>query len=102
MGIVKMHPLRKWLIEKLGGTVMFQDPPMKVKTMGVCQLNTTQILLSSDDSETNEAMRRRARETCAEKLADSMLENGLIDFEEVRDGYFWNVRGTVTVVTEGK
>lgn len=100
MGIIKMHPLRKWLIEALGGTVMIPGPVGRVKTLQVNQLNVTQSLLLTDDDAENEAMSRRARKTCAEKLADALLENSLIDFEEVRDGYFWNVRGRIRVVVE--
>lgn len=100
MGIIKMHPFRKWLIEALGGTVMIPGPVGRVKTLQVNQLNVTQSLLLTDDDAENEAMSRRARKTCAEKLADDLLENSLIDFEEVRDGYFWNVRGRIRVVVE--
>lgn len=102
MGIVKMHPLRKWLIELLGGTVMIPGPVGRVKTLQVCQLNATQSLLATDEEETNEGMRREARIHCAQKLAEDLLEESLIDFEEVRDGYFWNVRGSLRVVVEDK
>lgn len=102
MTIIKMHPFRKWLIEKLGGTVMIPGPMGQVKTLRVNQLNATMSLLATQDEETNEAMRRRARRSCAEKLADDLLENSLFDFEEIRDGYFWNIRGKIRVVVEGR
>lgn len=100
--IVKMHPLRKWLIELLGGTVMIPGPVGRVKTLQVSQLNATQSLLATEDEEQNTAMRREARQNVAKKLAESLLEESLIDFEEIRDGYFWNVRGTLRVVVEDK
>lgn len=102
MGIVKMHPFRKWLIELLGGTVMIPGAVGRMRTLPVNQLNVTQSLILSEDEETNEAMRHRARQTCAEKLADELLKNRMIDFEEVRDGYFWNIRGKIRVVVEGR
>lgn len=43
--LVKMHPLRKWLIELLGGAVMIPGPVGRVKTLQVCQLNETRLLL---------------------------------------------------------
>lgn len=100
--IVKMHPLRKWLIEALGGTVMIPGPVGRVKTLQVCQLNATQSLLATEDEAENYANRQHARKTVAEKLAEDLLAESLIDFEEVQDGYFWNVRGRLRVVVEDK
>lgn len=102
MAIIKMHPVRKWLIEALGGTVMIPGPVGRVKTLQVNQLNATQSLLMTENEEENEAMRKHARKVCAEKLAEDLLELRLIDFEEIRDGYFWNVRGRLRVVVEDK
>lgn len=102
MGIVKMHPLRKWLIEALGGMVMIPGPVGRVKTLQVCQLNATQSLLATENEAENAANRQDARNRVAQKLAEDLLEESLIDFEEVQDGYFWNVRGKLTVVVEDK
>lgn len=102
MGIVKMHPLRKWLIELLGGTVMIPGPVGRVKTLQVCQLNATQSLLATENGAENAANRKDARRRVAEKLAEDLLEESLIDFEEVQDGYFWNVSGRLRVVVEDK
>lgn len=102
MGIVKMHPLRKWLIELLGGTVMIPGPVGRVKTLQVRQLNATQSLLATEDEAENYANRQHARKTVAEKLAEGLLAESMIDFEEVQDGYFWNVRGRLRVVVEDK
>lgn len=100
--IVKMHPLRKWLIELLGGTVMVPGPVGRVKTLQVCQLNATQSLLATENEAENAANRQEARKRVAQKLAEDLLKESLIDFEEVQDGYFWNVRGRMRVVVEDK
>ena len=101
MGIVKMHPFRKWLIEKLGGMVEVPGPPGRIRTLAVNQLNVTRSFMLMENEEEDEKTKTEARRECARKLADALLDMSLIDFEEIKDGLFYNVRGKIRVVVEG-
>ena len=91
MAIIKMHPFRKWLIEKLGGTVM-TEPRWPRITLG-----SAQSYLRSDDPQANGKMRFDAVEAALKNIVDELHGYDLMQVREERDGLFNVVRVSVTV-----
>lgn len=80
MGIAKIHPIRRWLIEKLGGSVS-----------QVHQRTVVNSVLMTDDTATAECMIKRAREQSVRALMDDLVRNGYVQFQEWQDGIFWRI-----------
>lgn len=91
MAIIKMHPFRKWLIEKLGGTVM-TEPRWPRVTLG-----SAQSYLRSDDPQANRKLRFDAVEEALRAIVDELHGYDLMQVSEERDGLFNVVRVSVTV-----
>lgn len=91
MAIVKVGRIRRWLIEKLGGSVMTENRWPRVT------LGSAQSYLRSDDPQANSKMRFNAVEAALKSIVDDLHGYDLLQVSEEPDGLFNVVRVSVTV-----
>lgn len=91
MAIVKVGRIRRWLIEKLGGSVMTETRWPRVT------LGSVQSYRRSDDPQINSKLRFNAVEAALRAIVDDLHGYDLLQVSEEQDGLFNDVRVSVTV-----